>query len=307
MKTSISKENKLTLINVEEGDFVVTLCDLGAAFYGIKLNDDEMILRVKDSSDFLLPDLYYGKTIGRVCGRLLTNPLEIRGQQYFFQDNDKGASLHGGFDGLSAKFFSYEIEENKDHAVISFSYLSKDGEAGYPGNLLLKVIYTIYKNRIDLKMIAEVDKPCLLALTNHAYFNLGESKKDDLCLKVSSSKCVECDSKLLPIGLKDVDEKWNFKEGKLLSLTGDIDNYFLFDGEPVAVLQSPKYRMTVKTDFEGIQVYSDNFYTDVKVTSSDLTKYRSVAIEPEDNPLNRKVLEPAKTYERNIEYRFEVL
>ena len=47
MKTSISKENKLTLINVEEGNFVVTLCDLGAAFYGIKLNGDEMILRVE--------------------------------------------------------------------------------------------------------------------------------------------------------------------------------------------------------------------------------------------------------------------
>ena len=307
MQVSIKKENNLTLIDVSSGDFIVTLCDLGASLYGIKFHNDEMILRVKDSKDFLIGDLYYGKTIGRICGRVPVGPFDLEGQHYEFADNNNGASLHGGFDGLSTKTFDCEIKENKNDVKVTFSYLSKDKESGYPGNLLLKVIYTIKQNFISLQYKATVDKPCLFALTNHAYFNLGESDRNLLKLTIPTSKYIDVDEVMLPVRMLKVKENWNFKKGQSLSQTGDIDNYFLFDGGNSTVLESRKYRLTVKSDFQGVQIYTDNFVCKVPVTSCDKYPYRCVAIEPEDNQLDRKVLRPNEEYERNVEYRFELL
>ena len=307
MQTNIKKENNLTLIDIKSGNFGVTLSDLGAAFFGIKLNGDEMILRVKNSADFFIKDLYYGKTIGRICGRVPAKTFDLEGQHYDFQDNNNTASLHGGFDGLSNQIFDYEIKENEDNVQVTFSYLSKEGEAGYPGNLLLKVIYTVYLNRITLKFKANVDKPCLVALTNHAYFNLGESDRNLLKLTVPSSEYVEMDEMLYPVKLLKVKDNWDFKHGRSLSETGNIDNYFLFDKGDTAILESRKYRLSVKSDFQGVQLYTDNFVCEVPVTSCDKSQYRCIAIEPEDNPLDKKVLRPNEDYERNIEYRFEVL
>ena len=307
MKTRVIKENKLTLIEITVGEFVVTLCDLGASLYGIKYHKDEMILRVKNPSDYLLSDLYFGKTIGRVCGRSSIQPFEIDGEKYRLQDNNNGASLHGGLDGLSNKFFIYDIFENPTSVIVTFECLSKDKEAGYPGNLSLKIIYTISKDKILLKFVADIDKPCLLSLTNHAYFNLGEDDVNKLWIKAKASKCVQFDERLFPVKLVDTEHKWDFKEGKDLSKTGEIDNYFLFDDTKEVILASKKYKLSIKTDFLGVQLYTDNFITNVEVTSSEKEAHRSIAIEPEDNPLDRKVLRPNTDYERNIEYRFEKL
>ena len=191
--------------------------------------------------------------------------------------------------------------------IVTFEYLSKDKEAGYPGNLSLKVIYIISKDQILLKFVADIDKPCLLSLTNHAYFNLGEDDVNKLWIKAKASKCVQFDERLFPVKLVNAESKWNFQEGKDLSTTGEIDNYFLFDDTKEVILASKKYKLSIKTDFLGVQLYTDNFITNVEVTSSEKETHRSIAIEPEDNPLDRKVLRPNTDYERNIEYRFEKL
>lgn len=306
MKIDVLKQEKLTLIEVDSGALKVTVCDLGASFYGVKYHNDEMILRVKNQDDFLLPNLYFGKTIGRVCGRTSINPFEIYDQKYKLQDNDNGASLHGGLDGLSNKIFHYEIREDDGTAIVTFSYLSKDGEAGYPGNLLLKVIYSITKNQINVKFLATTDAPCLISLTNHAYFNLGESSVEELSLQLSSKEYVVFDEKAFPLKTQEVKKKWDFSNGKSLSETGEIDNYFIFDNEKELTLKSSKYKLNIKTDFLGVQLYTDN-YVSVEATSSEQSVHRSIAIEPENNPLNRQVLMPDDYYEKDIEYRFEKL
>lgn len=89
--------------------------------------------------------------------------------------NEPHASLHGGREGLSTKTFSYEIKEDNDETTLIFNYLSKDLEEGLPGNVNLKVTYTLYnsKNEFLLEYSASSDKDTVLALTNHSYFTLG--------------------------------------------------------------------------------------------------------------------------------------
>ena len=113
----------------------VTLCTLGASIYRIIYDGKDMVLTPKDKNDFFKSNIYYGKTIGRVCGRIEAKPfLNINPQ-----DNERGVSLHGGCDGLSTKEFSVDAKPT----FAEFHYLSKDGEAGYPGNLILRVRYEL--------------------------------------------------------------------------------------------------------------------------------------------------------------------
>ena len=300
----IDQQQGIYLITIEIDGFEVTLSNLGASFYAIKLDDIDMILQTVRVSDFTSPSLYYGKTIGRVCGRLPAQEYSLKGYRYRPENNDNGASLHGGFNGLSTKLFSYQIKQRLDGADVIFDYLSPHDDAGYPGNLGIKVIYKVYKNFVRLEYECETDTPTLVALTNHAHFCLGESDKDNLLLQFKANKCIETDEKLLPIKLIDIPDKWKMDEPKSLSNTGDIDSFFLLEEKKV-VLQSEDYKLTINSDFEGIQVYTDNFISDAIVTTSDKNQYRSIALEPEDNQLDRRILNPKEKYQRYIEYRFE--
>ena len=300
----IDQQHGIYLISVDIDGFEVVLTNLGASIYSIKYDNTDMILQTVNVSDYLSPTLYYGKTIGRVCGRMPAKDFLLKGYKYRPQNNNNGASLHGGFEGLSTKLFSYQTKQRADGVDVIFKYLSPHDESGYPGNLDITVIYRIYKNSLRLEYVCKSDTPTLAALTNHAHFCLGESDKDKLSLQFNSKKFIEVDDKLLPIRLVNVPEKWDMRNSKSLSNTGDIDNFFLLEEKKV-VLQSAKYKMTINSDFEGVQVYTDNFTNDTKVTTSDKRQYRSVALEPQDNQLERKILNPNEQYHRFIEYSFE--
>ena len=296
----------LTRMNKEKNDFIsikndkleITFSSLGASLYRVKYDGKDMILTPKEEKEFYREDVYFGKSIGRVCGRLVSG----NHGSYNFEDNENGVSLHGGHNGLSTKNFDYALFDKK----IIFRYTSKDGEAGYPGNLTLVVTYELQDNSLLLKYFAKTDKPCLLALTNHTYFCLGESEKDKLSLKFDSDKYIKVDSKLLPVSLEKVPEKWNFLLGKSLSETGDIDNSFLLN-KKVINLYSNKYELKIETDYDATQIFTDHFENDFQVLTSGRYLYRGVAIEPQDNQLERKELLQGESYERFIKYTFTKL
>ena len=276
----------------------VTLCTLGASIFRIIYDGQDMVLTPKNDKDFLKDNIYFGKTIGRVCGRI-----EVQNYPNFKpQENEKGVSLHGGFDGLSAKEFNVDAKPT----YAEFHYLSKDGEAGYPGNMIFRIRYELIENSLVVSFFAITDKPCLLAMTNHAYFCLGEDKLDNLYLTMENEKYIVVDNRLLPVKYELIPEKWNFTKGKKLGETGDIDNYFLFNEKSVE-LRSEKYSMNINTNFAGTQVFTDHWGDDVSVYSSNQKKYRGVAIEPQDSQLERQELLPNKHYERYIKYTFKKL
>ena len=276
----------------------VTLCSLGASIYRIIYDGKDMVLTPRDKNDFYKTSVYYGKTIGRLCGRIVA---EQKGNLKP-QANEEGVSLHGGFDGLSTKEFIVDAKPT----FAEFHYLSKDGEAGYPGNVIFRVRYELIDDSLIVTFFAIIDKPCLLALTNHAYFCLGEDKLNNLCLQMENDKYIVTDDKLLPVKYESIPDKWDFTNGKKLSETGDIDNYFLFEEKKVQ-LSSNKYSMNISTNFVGTQIFTDHWIDNIDVYSSKEKVHRSVAIEPQDSQLERKELLPNEHYERYIKYTFKKL
>lgn len=289
---------KNQFITLKNDRLEVILYTLGASIYSIRFNNEDMIITPSNVKDFEKGNIYYGKTIGRVCGRIPAGKY----QNYNFEGNEEGVSLHGGFNGLSAKTFEYETRDNQ----VIFKYLSKTGEAGYPGNLYLMVIYEINDNSLLIKYRVTVDEPCLVALTNHTFYALGEKDVRELKLKMNSNKYIQCDEKLLPISMNDVTSKYDFNDYKSLRENYKIDNFFLLNKKDIH-LQSSKYELVINSDFEGTQIYTDAYFDGVKTTLSNNGKLRGVAIEPQDNQLNRKELLPNQLYERYIELRFKKL
>ena len=289
-------ESKFVVIKNEYLE--VTLCSLGASIYRIIYDGKDMVLTPRDKNDFYKTSVYYGKTIGRLCGRIVA---EQKGNLKP-QANEEGVSLHGGFDGLSTKEFIVDAKPT----FAEFHYLSKDGEAGYPGNVVFRVRYELIDDSLIVTFFAITDKPCLLSLTNHAYFCLGEDKLNNLCLQMENDKYIVTDDKLLPVKYESIPDKWDFTNGKKLSETGDIDNYFLFKEKKVQ-LSSNKYSMNISTNFVGTQIFTDHWIDNIDVYFSKEKVHRSVAIEPQDSQLERKELLPNEHYERYIKYKFKKL
>ena len=265
----------------------ITFCTLGASIYRIKYLDDDMLLTSKEREGFYPTAFYEGKTIGRVCGRVV---------------NGEEIILHGGKDGLSTKDFAYEKDGNK--AI--FEYTSPDGESGCNGDMFIRVTYELVDDSLTVRYYATVNKTCLVALTNHSYFCLGEDSIDKLSLQMGTERYLYVDELLRPIKMMDVEPIWNFERFKSFSETGNIDNYFqVRDG--FIQLKSSKYLLEIKSDFVGAVIYTDNFEDDTKVKTTKKTSHRAVAIEPQDNQLFRKELKPGEVYERYITYTFKAL
>ena len=287
---------KNEFITLKSRNLEVTFSTLGAGIHRILFDGIDMLMTPVNDEDYLKPSCYYGKTIGRICGRIA-----VKNQfGYQLQGNEKENSLHGGFDGISTKIFDYKKQDNK----VIFTYLSKDGEAGYPGNLNLEVEYELTDSTLLVRFFAKVDKPCVVALTNHAYFSMGEKSTNDLKLKMDIDKFLDVDDKLMPI--KYIETPKELQGVIQLSDKYKIDNYFLLKNPNISLI-GKKYQMDIESDFLGTVIFSDNWRDNIVTTLSDKGIYRGAAIEPQDDQMDRKVLQPNQEYRKFIKYTFKKL
>ena len=315
-------ENNLKFVKVSNDVLTVTFCNLGAAVYSIKFHDKEMLLTPKDLEDYSLSNMYHGKTVGRTANRIKGNIIKIDGKKYELDENEFGNTLHGGASGLSTKTFKYKIKESKNAIKVVFSRLSKDGESGFPGKLKTTITYSLHKVKPELKIDfkAKTDKPTLCDLTNHSYFNLGEESVKALSLKILSSKyLLTTTDELLPLSFKNVFEELDFRKNKRIKKglkstlikqgkANGYDHYLRFDEiskKPQITLKSKDVTLKISTDFEGVQIYTDNYEDDIEYINTNEPLNRGIAIEPMDDYLNRKVLRPNEKYSRYIKYKFK--
>ena len=243
MKIKQYKENMLEFIKVSNGDFSVTLCDLGASIYSIQYLGKEMVMTPKDSKDYWKDNIYHGKTIGRTANRISGNLVEICGNSYEIFNNEGKNTLHGGAEGLSTKLFDFSIKETKTSAKVIYKYSSKNGESGFPGLLKIKVIYIVPKegSKLNVKYETKTNKPTLCDLTNHAFFTLGEKNLDGLSLKIKSSNyLLTSKDELLPLSKEPITRELNFNRFKPImrhlhskkietGKASGYDHYFYFD------------------------------------------------------------------------------
>ena len=321
MEIRTYSENKLNFIEVTNKDLKVTLCDLGASLYAVDFLGKPMLMTLCDSNKFWASGIYHGKTVGRTGNRIRGNKITIDNKDFFIEDNEGGNTLHGGVNGLSTKVFSSRIEKNKDTLKVIYEYNSLEGESGFPGDLNVQISYCFYENfsKIRIDFDAKTNKPTLCDLTNHAFYILGEENLNSLSLQINSSSYLKTEvDTLLPIEMEKVTRELDFRNIKPImesinspeikkGKANGYDHYFLFDesnDKPQVILQSKNLTLEIKSDFEGVQIYTDNYEDDNKWFLVKGKKNRSIAIEPMDNYLNRKVLYPNKDYSRYIEYTF---
>lgn len=223
---------------------------------------------------------YFGAIIGRYGNRIGDAQFKLDGVTYKLAANNGPASLHGGPTGFHARV--WDAKQTNDY-TLELSYLSKDGEEGFPGNLTCKVVYTLTNdNAIKIDYTATTDKATVVNLTNHTYFNLnGEGSGDinDHILKINANRFTPVDEDLIPTGeLKSVSgTPFDFTQPTAIGKRVDADdpqlkigkgydhNFVLTSGDTTmkqaAVITGPKSGITMEvlTTEPGIQFYGGNF------------------------------------------------
>ncbi len=151
---------------------------------------------------YLAEEPYFGATIGRVANRIGGASFELNGKTYKLAANNGPNTLHGGLKGFDKVVWRAEPHANEP--AVTFSYLSKDGEEGFPGNLNVSVTYALTpQNEIRLDYTATTDKPTPVNLTNHAYFNLsgeGSGTILDEVLMIAANEYTPTNDALIPTG-----------------------------------------------------------------------------------------------------------
>lgn len=225
---------------------------------------------------------YQGALIGRVGNRLANGKFTLEGKEYTLFCNDGPHSLHGGKNGFNAKLWDVEPMDDAKNPALVLTYVSKDGEEGYPGTLTVKVTYTLLEEgALSIHYEATTDKTTIISMTNHSYFNLAgyaNGVVDDHMLWLDCDRINAVDSNLLPDGnfIDVTGTPYDFRTEKklgegfadpypMMQEFGGYDNNFLFCGESKAVelrgiLRDPASGRTMKmyTDQPCVQIYTAN-------------------------------------------------
>lgn len=165
---------------------------------------DDIVLGYDSLSQYISNNPYFGALIGRYGNRIGSAKFKLDGHQYTLPANNGPNTLHGGVKGFDKVVWNVDDTHSKEGHSLALTYLSKDGEEGFPGNLSVEVIYTLTDSnelRIDYK--ATTDKPTVLNLTHHSYFNLAGAGSGDILgheLTIDADRFTPVDSTLIPTG-----------------------------------------------------------------------------------------------------------
>ncbi|MES2268713.1 MAG: aldose epimerase family protein [Bacteroidota bacterium] len=279
---------------------------------------------------------YYGATIGRFGNRIAKGKFKLDGKEYTLATNNGVNMLHGGHPGFQEVVWD---AKQIDSATLELSYLAKDMEGGFPGNLNVKVTYQITDdNAMKVSYSATTDKNTVVNLTNHAFFNLngeGSGTILDHSLQIAADNYTPVDSTLIPTGKVEavagtpfdftkatkIGERINVTNEQLKNGKGYDHNYVLSKHDistPIATVIGDKsgIKMEVFTEEPALQFYSGNFMQSQNVMKGGKKDdFRtSFALETQHYPdspnqptFPSTELKPGQTYKTQSIYKFSVV
>ena len=266
---------------------VVKMTNYGAIVVSVETPDrDGKLANINAGFDnlesYLAGHPYFGSTVGRFCNRIANGKFSIGKKEYTLAQNNGDHHLHGGEKGYDKVVWTGIPVKRGGAKGVEFSYLSEDGEEGYPGNLAIKATYLLTNhNELVVVLQAETDAATPVNLTNHNYWNLGGVGSGSIHghqLKVEADKSLDVDEGLIPTGkFNDVKgTPLDFLEFHKIGERIEANNLDPNGYDHCFVLRNQKGKMalaaTVKeensgrvmkiyTDQIGLQFYSGNFLT----------------------------------------------
>jgi len=230
------KPVKLYSLKNDSG-ITVYLTNYGARIVGVITPDrdgelKDIALGFDNINDYLNDKVYLGPVVGRFANRIKDGRFSIGKDVYDLQLNDGDNTLHGGLKGIDKRVWDASLDNNS----VTFSYLSPDGEEGYPGNLNIKVTYKLQSdNTLSMYFEAETDKPTHVNLCNHAYWNLkgeGDSTILDHFFLINADSFVPVDNEWIPSGVIAPVENtpFDFRTGKKIGQDIAVEDEQLLNG-----------------------------------------------------------------------------
>lgn len=316
----------------------------GAALHALYVPDREgnlanVVLGYRNITDDVKNPQYFGSCVGRYANRIHKGKFSIGDHEYQVPTNDRGNALHGGPEGFYNVLWNITgIDETKDAISVNLSYLSPDGDQGFPGNLKVVVTYSLTNsNELHINYTAETDKSTIINLTNHAYWDLsGEGSRTvyDNYIQINADEYLPVDSTGIPTGdfnnvtgtpfdfrkPKPIGQDVRVNDEQLTNGQGYDHNFVISRHEAaeqrvVAIVEDPVSGrvLTLSSTKPGLQFYSGNGFNGTIVGTSG-RKYRqgdAFVLEPQifpDTPnrpeFGSALLKPGEVYKNYITYQF---
>jgi aldose 1-epimerase len=290
-----------------------------------------IVLGFDSLSGYLAKPPYFGALVGRYGNRIANGKFKIGDSSYTLATNNGKNHLHGGLKGFDKVVWDAAMVDSVP--ALTLTYTSKDGEEGYPGNLKVTVVYTLSDdNELGIEYSAETDKPTVLNLTNHSYFNLTGSVENNIlhhALKINADAYTPVDSTLIPTGLLQPVKGTPFDfttataiGARIGNVPGGYDHNFVLNSKDgslqlaAVLLDSLSGRkLEVYTTQPGLQFYTGNFL-DGSIKTSDgkaINKNAALCMETQhfpDSPnqpsFPSTLLKPGEKYHSITKYKLSL-
>jgi aldose 1-epimerase len=335
-KTKTGKEVFLyTLTNGKNSTVKIT--EYGGIVTSLSVPDktgrmDDVVLGFDTLEPYLAGHPYFGALIGRYGNRIAKARFQLNGKEYALAANEGRNHLHGGTVGFDKVVWNASETQDGGADGLRLTYLSRDGEEGYPGNLDCTVTYSFNdQNELSIEYSAVTDRPTVVNLTHHSYFNLKGAGSGDILdhrMMIRAEKFTPVDSESIPTGERRAvtGSAMDFTQPRIIGsriqeVTGGYDHNYVLAENPTrapalaAVVDAPGggRKMEVWTTEPGIQFYSGN-YLDGTINGKGgkiYSKQGGFCLETQhfpDSPnqpaFPSTLLNPGETYRQRTIYRF---
>jgi aldose 1-epimerase len=276
---------------------------------------------------------YFGAIVGRVANRIGNASFTLDGRTFAVAANDKPHHLHGGIRGWDKVVWNAALRDTADGPALELTYVSKDGEEGYPGTVSAKALYTLtHNNELKVDMEATTDRTTLVNMAHHSYWNLGGHNSGtvldhELTLyadQYTPGTPMVPDGRVMPVKGTPFDFTRAKPVGRELKQTGltpvGYDHNFVVNGaagqlRPVARLKDPKTGrvMTLSADQPGVQFYTGNFLNGTaRGKNTTYVQHSGLCLETQTFPnainvpawRDQVILQAGRTYRHRMVHHF---